>query len=345
MSLLLSPANVAKLELNNRVVMSPMCMYQVDKKDGIANDFHFAHYGARALSKVGMIIIEATAVTPDGRITDQDLGLWNDEQAAQLTKLVKMLHSFGTKVGIQLNHAGRKAENADRVLAPSAVRYNEKYDNPSAMTLAEIKATQISFIEAAKRAINAGVDMIELHGAHGYLMDQFLSPATNQRTDQYGGTLENRYRFVNEIIQSMREFYSDSLWIRLSMTDYLENDQQNSIEDWQKVGKWLETDGIDCIDVSTGGLVDQKPNIPVYEGYQAPYTVEMKKAVSIPVTALGLLDNPGLCEYLLQTNQADLVLEGRAMIRNVNWLANAATTLHDHEFTAYNGSYERGRKK
>ena len=344
MSLLLSPVNLAKLSLNNRVVMPPMCMYEVHEKDGEITPFHMAHYGARAIGKVGLIIIEATAVTPDGRLTDQDLGLWNDTQAQKLQELVDSLHFLGSKVGIQLNHGGRKAKDAIYPLAPSAISFSAAYQTPHEMTLDEIRQVQQAFIESTKRAVTAGVDMIELHGAHGYLINQFLSPQTNQRTDEYGGRLENRYRFVKEIIAEIRQFYQGSLWIRLSLTDYAPDDEQNSLEEWQTIGRWLEADGIDCLDVSTGGVLDRTPNIPVYPGYQVPYAVALKQAVTIPVVAVGLLDNPGLCESLLQTGQVDLVAIGRGLIRNTNWLADAATGLHDQEFKVFNGSYARGIK-
>lgn len=345
MSKLLSPVKLANLALANRVVMSPMCMYEVKKEDGVAEPFHFVHYGARALSKVGLIIIEATAVEPDGRITNNDLGLWNEEQQTELTKLVELLHGFDAQVGIQLSHAGRKAVDASNPLAPSAVAFNERYPLPSEMTLSEIKRVQDSFVQAAQRAANAGVTMIELHGAHGYLMDQFLSPLVNQRTDLYGGSLENRYRFVKETVQAVRAVFSGSLWMRLSLTDYEEPGRQNSLEDWQQVAQWLQADGVDCLDCSTGGVVDKKPNIPIYDGYQVPFAAAIKQVVDIPVAAVGLLDNPDLCEYLLQTNQVDLVLQGRALIRNVNWLADASAKLHDKSFQAYNDSYQRGVKR
>lgn len=344
MSLLLSPVTLAKLELKNRIVLPPMCMYEVHKKDGVLTPFHMAHYGARAISQVGLIIIEASAVHPDGRLTDQDLGLWNEEQGRKLKELVESLHFLGAKVGIQLNHGGRKAQDALQPLAPSPIAFSEAYKTPKEMTLLEIKQTQQAFVAAAKWAIEAGVDMIELHGAHGYLMAEFLSPETNQRSDEYGGSLENRYRIVKEVITEIRTFYAGSLWIRLSLTDYMTADRQNSLADWQEIGGWLKADGIDCIDVSTGGLLDRQPDIPIYPGYQVPYATAMKEAVTIPVTAVGMLDNPGLCEHLLQTNQTDLVAIGRGLIRNTNWVAEAAKELRDKDFEVFNHSYFRGQK-
>lgn len=344
MSLLLSPVEIAQLSLENRVVMPPMCMYEAHQKDGLITPFHLAHYGARAIGKVGLIMIEATAVTPDGRLTDQDLGLWNEAQEQKLKELVASLHFLGSKVGIQLNHGGRKAKDALQPLAPSPIAFNEAYRTPQEMTLAEIKQVQQAFIAATKRAMRAGVDMIELHGAHGYLMAEFLSPTTNQRTDHYGGSLENRYRFVKEVIEEIRGFYQGSLWIRLSLDDYVTAEAQNSLDEWQEVGRWLEADGIDCLDISTGGLFDCAPNIPIYPGYQVPYAAAMKQAVTIPVMAVGMLDNPGLCESLLQREQVDLVAIGRGLLRNTNWLADAAKELYDQEFKVFNHSYFRGQK-
>ncbi|MGT2924516.1 oxidoreductase [Streptococcus caviae] len=345
MSTLLSPAQVAGLSLKNRVVMPPMCMYAVEKEDGKVTPFHHTHYGSRAIGQVGLIILEATAVEPDGRLTNNDLGIWSDDHIAGLKSLVDELHAFGAKVGVQLGHGGRKAADAIDKIAPSPIAYNQEYGKPREMTAADIKRVQNSFAAAAKRAQEAGFDLIELHGAHGYLINQFLEPLTNHRKDSYGGSLKNRYRFVQEMLPHIKANFKGSVWIRLSLTAYDESGTQNTIEDWQNIGRWLERDGIDCIDVSTGGLLDVRPNIPVYGGYQAPYTSRMKEAVSIPATAVGLLNSPELDEYLLQTQQADLIEIGRGLIRNVNWLADAAAILHDHQFKVYNNSYERGQVK
>ncbi|MGT2929899.1 oxidoreductase [Streptococcus dentasini] len=343
MSKLLSPVKIAGLDLKNRIVMPPMCMYVVDKEDGKVTPFHHAHYGARAIGQAGLIILEATAVHPDGRLTNNDLGIWSDDHIPGLKALVSELHTLGTKVGIQLGHGGRKAKDAVDSIAPSAIAYNADYPTPREMTVDDIKQTQEAFSTAAGRAQKAGFDMIELHGAHGYLINQFLEPLTNHRQDAYGGSLENRYRFLKEIIPAIQQNFDGSIWTRLSMTAYDETGQQNSIEDWQTIGQWLEEDGIQCIDISTGGLMDIKPNIPVYGGYQAPYTSKMKTAVNIPVTAVGLLNAPELDEYLLQTQQADLIEVGRGLIRNPNWPAYAAQVLHDHNFKVYNNSYQRGQ--
>lgn len=345
MSKLLSPATIGGLSLKNRVAMSPMCLFEVNDHDGLATPIHFAHYIQRAMGQVGLIIIESTAVDPDGGITNRDLGLWNDQQEQRLAKLVKVLHHLGAKVGIQLNHAGRKGENAKHLVSASAVAFNDQLGTPDPLSVSGIKKIEEEFGVAAQRAQAAGFDMIDLHAAHGYLIDQFLSPLVNQRTDDYGGSLANRYRFLHEIIGQVTKNFAGPIWTRLSVTDY--TDQQNSIVDWQQVGKWLEKDGIQLLDISTGGLLQKKPDFPVHDGYETRFATMMKKAVEIPVSTVGLLDNPGLAEYILQNNQADLIMEGRALLRNPNWVVKAAKALHEHDLRKYtfNDSYFRGVKE
>lgn len=343
MSLLLSPINIGKLSLKNRVVMSPMCMYEVKEKDGMITPFHFAHYGARAIANVGLIIIEATAVQPCGRITNYDLGLWNDSQAEKFTELVSSLHYLGSKVGVQLAHAGRKAEDAQPPVAPSAIAFNNTSSLPKALDIDEIKQVKDDFVKAAERAQQADVDVIEIHAAHGYLINQFLSPLTNQRQDKYGGSLLNRYRLLQEITTEIRAIFSGSLWVRLSLTDYDHSGQQNSMEDWTQICQWLKRDGIDVIDVSTGGLLDKAPDLPIHGGYQTPFATAIKQAVDIPVATVGLLTSPTLAEYILQNQQADLIMEGRVLLRNINWLADAAKELHDHQYQPFNAAYQRGQ--
>lgn len=344
MSKLLSPAKVGGLQLSNRVVMSPMCTYEVKKEDGIPTPFHFAHYGMRAISKVGLIITESTAVDPKGRISKNDLGLWDDDQVPEFKRLIDSLHYLGTKVGIQLNHAGRKAADEDSPVAPSAIAFDENSKTPEELSIDQIKKIVRKFGEAAKRASDAGVDMIEIHGAHGYLLNQFLSPASNHRSDEYGGSLENRFRIVREVTEIVKDNFSGPIWVRLSLTDYADDGNENSIDDWRQVGKWLETADVELIDVSTGGLLPVGPNFPVHDGYQTRFATELKRSVDIDVSTVGLLDNPGLAEYILQNNQADLIMQGRALLRNTNWLNDAAKELHDKKFTAFDASYGRGQK-
>ncbi|WP_105956708.1 oxidoreductase [Apilactobacillus quenuiae] len=344
MSLLLSKANIGGLDLKNKVVMSPMCMYEVKNEDGILTPFHFSHYGMRAISQVGLIITESTAVEPDGRITKNDLGLWNDQQADKLKSLVDSIHYLGSKIGVQLNHAGRKASDADMPVAPSSFEFSSNYRTPNALTIDQIKQIVDNFGKAAKRAANADADMVEIHGAHGYLLHQFLSAVSNKRNDEYGGSLEKRYRIVREVVEAVKANYNGPIWIRLSLSDYDTTGTQNEMSDWQQIGRWLESSGIDLIDASTGGLTDASPDFSVHDGYQTKFATEMKQAVKIPVSTVGLLDNPGLCEYILQNNQADLIMEGRALLRNTNWLSDAAKYLHDKNFKAFNDSYSRGQK-
>ena len=344
MSKLLSPVTVGGLSLKNRVVMSPMCLFDVQAQDGQLTPVHAAHYLPRAIGQVGLIIMESTAVTPYGRITAKDLGLWNDQQASKLTTLVTDVHHLGTKIGVQLNHAGRKAEDAHHLVAPSAIAYDEDWRTPNALTTAEIQTIISEFGAAAKRAQAAGIDVIDVHGAHGYLIDQFLSPETNQRTDQYGGSLKNRYRFLKAVLGSIQANFNGAVWVRLSLSDYVAN--QNSLSDWQTVGQWLAADGAQLIDASTGGLFPKMRDFPIHDGYQTRFATAMKAAVDLPVSTVGFLDNPGLAEYILQNQQADLIFEGRALMRNPNWVAYADKALHDHDLQdhAYNPSYVRGLK-
>ena len=344
MSKLLSPAKIGGIDLSNRVIMPPMCMYEAHKQDGKPTPFHFAHYGMRAISKMGLIIQEATAIEPDGRITNQDLGLWNDEQMEAMKKLVDSVHYLGSKMGIQISHAGRKASDAQAPLSPSGIPYGDPYNPPVEMTLEQIQATIDGFVASSIRAEKAGYDMIEIHAAHGYLISQFLSPLANQRNDQYGGSLENRYRILREIIDGIKAQVALPIWVRISADAYDETGQQNTIEDWQQMARWMEEQGVVAIDVSTGGILSKKPNIPVHAGFQTPYATKIKEAVAIDVITVGLIDDPGLAEFILQTNQADAVMIGRAILRNTNWLNDAAVSLHDHEFKPYNNSYVRGQK-
>lgn len=344
MSKLLSPAEVGGLQLNNRVVMSPMCTYEVKKEDGIPTSFHFAHYGMRAIGKVGLIITESTAVDPNGRISNHDLGLWDDSQTPEFKRLIDSLHYLGTKVGIQLNHAGRKAADEQYPVAPTSIAFDENSQTPQELTQNQIHQIITKFGESAKRAAEAGVDMLEVHAAHGYLLNQFLSPATNHRNDEFGGSLENRFRIIGEVVKSVQNNFAGPVWIRLSLTDYVDDGNQNTMQDWQQIGRWLQELNVSLIDVSTGGLLPLGPNFAVHDGYQTRFATELKKAVDIDVSTVGLLDNPGLAEYILQNNQADLIMEGRALLRNTNWLNDAAKDLHDKSFKAFDGSYERGQK-
>lgn len=337
---LLSSVKIGKLELKNRVVMPPMCMYEVKKEDGIANDFHFIHYGARAIGGVGLIIIEATAVEPRGRLTMHDLGLWNDEQKNQLSKLVAMLHKFGAKVGIQLSHGGRKALTSEEAVAPSAIAFSEDYKMPQELSKAEIKEIILKYQAAAKRAAEANIDMIEIHIAHGYLLNEFISPLTNLRTDEYGGSLENRYRIVSEIIEAVKQVFNGSIWTRISANEY--DEKGTTIEEFIELAQYMKNQGVEVIDVSSGGVINNPPK-NLYPGYQVERATMIKEKVDIPVSVVGFLADPKIGEFILRTNQADLIAVGRGLIANPNWVLTAAETLREENFKMFNNSYERGK--
>lgn len=338
--ILFSSIQIGKLELKNRIVMAPMCTQEVREKDGIITDFHKVHYGARALGGVGLINIEATAVEPNGRISVYDLGLWNEHQAEKLKELVGLLHGFGAKVAIQLAHAGRKAVGVEKVIAPSAVAF-PGYEMPTEMSTEDIKEVVECFRRSASYAAGAGVDVIEIHAAHGYLINQFLSPLSNHRKDLYGGNLINRYLLLKEVITVIKEVFSGSLWVRISADEYEETGNQR--EDFIQIATWLREEGIDVVDISSGGVTEKYPD-HIYAGYQVPLAAGIKAGAKIPVAAVGLLNDPKLAEYVLQSEQADLICLGRPLLSNPNWLQMAADVLGEKgDFVAYNRAYERGR--
>ncbi|WP_048601801.1 NADPH dehydrogenase NamA [Rubeoparvulum massiliense] len=336
MSLLLSPYHVKDLQLKNRIVMSPMCMYACEEKDGKVTPWHLTHYGSRAIGQVGLIIQEATAVLPAGRISEEDLGIWEDEQVAGLTQLVQTIHAFGSKAGIQLAHAGRKALVPGTIFAPSAIPYNEQMRVPKAMTQEEIDGTIEAFGMAARRARLAGYDLIEIHGAHGYLINEFLSPLTNHRQDQYGGNIENRYRFLHQVIEAVKEEWDGPLFVRISGHEY-HPDGQGMTESIQ-LAQWMKEDGVDLIDVSSGGVVSYK--IHAYPGYQVPFAEGIKREAGIPTGAVGLITQGIQGEEILQNQRADLIFIGRELLRDPYWPRTAALQLHEE--ISVPKPYERG---
>lgn len=320
---LFEPYTIRNMTLPNRIVMSPMCMYSSHKKDGKVQNWHLTHYASRAVGKTGLIIVEATAVTPQGRISDQDLGIWSDEHIEGLRTLVDAMKEHGSKTGIQIAHAGRKAMVEGEIIAPSAIRYSEKYRMPKEMTKEEIKETVLAFQKAAERAKEAGFDCIEIHGAHGYLINEFLSPLSNQRTDEYGGSQENRYRFLKEIIVAVREVWDGPLFVRISASDY--HPEGLTVEDYVVMCQWMKEDGVDLIDVSSGALVPARIN--VYPGYQVKFAETIRKETKIPVGAVGLITSPLQAEEILQNERADLIFIGRELLRDPYWARTAAKQL------------------
>ncbi|NLB84064.1 MAG: NADPH dehydrogenase, partial [Synergistaceae bacterium] len=292
----------------------PMCMYCAP--DSLPTDFHFLHYGARALGGVGLIIVEATGVLPEGRISDNDLGLWQDDQIPLLAKLVKIVHGQGGKIGIQLNHAGRKCGAvAERIYGPSPLNYSDdgRYQDPCEMTDEDIASVTEAFASAAGRALEAGFDAVEIHGAHGYLLSQFLSPLSNVRKDRYGGSPHNRSRLLREVVGAVRSLWPGEkpLLLRVSASDYTEGGVTP-----EGMAEMLKEslEGVDMVHVSSGGVTPVPP--PVYPGYQVPFAELIKRECSVPTIAVGLITTLEMVEEILGNQRADLVALGRELLRN-----------------------------
>lgn len=351
-TVLFSPLTLRGVTLPNRVVMSPMCQYVA--QDGLANDWHLMHYGARAAGGCGLVIVEATGVVPEGRITPGCLGLWNDAQVEALARVTRFISQQGSVPGIQLAHAGRKAsdwlpwnaqpgnpsatEGGWTTVGPSAIPFSEDKLVPHALSVEDIQAVPVAFAEAAKRAIRAGFKVIELHAAHGYLMHQFLSPLSNQRTDQYGGTLENRARLLRETVTAIRAAIPQDtpLIVRISATDWVDNGW--SAEETVIVCREIKALGVDLMDVSSGGNLPVAP-IPVGPGYQTTLSAKVRAEAGIATSAVGMIIDAMQAEHILRTEQADLVLIGRELLRNPNWALYAANTLRDE--TPWPAQYAR----
>lgn len=316
--------------------MSPMCMYSSHEKDGKVQNFHKTHYTSRAIGGAGLLIVEATAVTPQGRISDRDLGIWDDEHIAGLRELVSLMKEEDTKTGIQLAHAGRKAVVDGDILAPSPIAFDETYKQPKEMSVEDIKETVEAFRQGAIRAKQAGFDIIELHGAHGYLLNEFLSPITNKRTDEYGGSAENRYRFLKETITAVKEVWEGPLFVRISANDYLEGGMDP--EQYIEMTRWMKQDGVDLIDVSSGAVAPAR--IKAFPGYQVPFSDTIKHGADIPTGAVGLILSPAQADEIIQNDRADLILLGRELLRDPYWPRTAAKELN-YEITAPK-QYERG---
>jgi len=342
MSSLFSSYTLGNVTLKNRVVLPPMCMYKA-QDDGLITDFHLSHYAARAIGGVGLIIVEATAIEARGRITDNDLGLWNDEQMHEHHTLVKLCHGLGAKMAIQLAHAGRKSLCQCSIpVAPSPLLFSDTggYKTPIALCNMETEEIIIAFVNAAKRAQAAGYDIIEIHGAHGYLLSEFLSPLTNVRTDRYGGTLEKRCRLLIKVCEAVIQAVDIPVMVRISADEWM--DAGWSIEDTLFVAEHLKTIGVSMLHVSAGGNHAVQTHIPpLVPGYQAVYAKEVKQKVSIPTIAVGLLTTYAQGESLLQEEACDLVAYGRELLRNPNLVhAFAKESGHKEQIeVAYSRAY------
>ena len=353
MSLLLEPYTLRQLTFLNRIAVSPMCQYS--SVDGLANDWHLVHLGSRAVGGAGLIFTEATAVTADGRITAQDLGLWNDEQIEPLQRITRFIRAQGAVAGIQLAHAGRKAstwrpwlgkQGSVRVeeggwvpVGPSPIAFDPRHTVPTQLDERQIQDVIQAFADAAKRALEAGFSVVEVHAANGYLLHQFLSPLSNQRRDQYGGSFENRIRLVLQVTEAVREVWPQELplFVRVSATDWVE-DGWNP-DETVELARRLKALGVDLIDVSSGGT-SANAEIPVGPGYQTRFAESIRKASGIATGTVGMITEPAQAEHILRTGQADLILLARELLRDPYWPLHADDDLGGKQAT-WPAQYQR----
>lgn len=336
MSQLFERYQIKNLNMRNRSVMAPMCMYSSDGS-GHVLDFHRVHYGSRAIGGVGLIIQEATAVTPAGRISSDDLGIWNDDHVKGLSDLVRLIHDGGALAGIQLAHAGRKCEAVGEItVSASQMAFSDEYPVPHELSREEIAEVVRAFAKAAERSLTAGYDTIEIHGAHGYLIHQFLSPLSNRRQDEYGGSFENRIRFLNEVIDAiLGEWPKErALILRLSASDYIDGgidlDETIRIVDAVK-------DRVDLFHLSSGGLLPAK--IDVRPGYQIDFAEKIRKECDVPTIAVGLITEREQAEAILAEGRADLIALGRLLLREPYWPLQQEAATHR---SAIPTAYKRG---
>ena len=353
MSQLFSPLSIGNITLKNRMAVAAMCQYSA--VDGYANDWHLVHLGSRAVGGAALVITEATAVTPEGRISPEDLGIWQEGHIEKLQQITHFIHQQGSLAGIQLAHAGRKASTMVpwkgrtqltpstggwQTVAPSALGFNENDLPPLELTTDQIDTLTQAFASAAKRSIESGFDIIEIHAAHGYLIHQFLSPLSNQRTDNYGGSFENRIRFLLEVVEAVTTQLTgkQSLWVRISATDWVEGgwSPQESVE----LSKILKEKGIALIDTSTGGLVPGA-QIPVGPGYQVQFAEQIKKEANILTGAVGMITTAVQAEEILASGEADIVLMARELLRDPYFPLHAQMELDKD--ADYPDQYERAK--
>jgi len=354
MTHLFSPLTIKGITLKNRITVSPMCEYS--STDGFANDWHLVHLGAFATGGAALIITEATAVSPEGRITHADLGIWKDEHIEKLKQITTFIEAQGAIAGIQLAHAGRKAshdkpwlggkqfaadhENGWVTFGPSALAFTEGEQAPQELDKAGIENVKTNFKAAAERALKAGFKVAEVHGAHGYLMHQFYSPLSNQRTDEYGGPFENRIRLLVEVTETVRGVWPADypVFVRISSTDWTEGGW--TIEDSVKLAAILKEKNVDLIDSSSGGNVP-KAAIPNKPGYQVEFAEQIKKQTGILTGAVGLITTPAQANEIVEKEQADLVLLAREMLRDPHFALRAAHELGQH--IEWPAQYERAQ--
>ncbi|MEU7813758.1 NADH:flavin oxidoreductase/NADH oxidase [Pseudonocardia sp. NPDC049154] len=340
--LLFTPLRLRELTVRNRMWVSPMCQYSVAERDGVPTDWHLVHLGGRAAGGFGLVMTEGTAVTPDGRISPQDTGLWNDAQAEAWARVVAFVHRQGAAAGIQLAHAGRKASTFAMALkrdgtipaadggwtpvGPSPIAY-PGLDVPHELTHDGIAAVVAAFGAAAARADRAGFDLLELHGAHGYLIHQFLSPLSNFRTDGYGGSFDNRTRFLREVVAAVRASWPEGkpLSVRFSGSEWAAGGW--TLEETGELARRLGPLGVDLVDVSSGGVVAPQERVTVGPGYQVGFAREVRKLSGLPTAAVGMITEPAHAEDILVEGSADVVLFGRVALREPAWPLRAAAEL------------------
>jgi 2,4-dienoyl-CoA reductase-like NADH-dependent reductase (Old Yellow Enzyme family) len=356
MAHLFEPLKMRSIELPHRIVVSPMCQYS--SEDGFAHDWHFVHLGSRAVGRAAAVITEATAVTADGRISPQDLGIWKDHHVEPLRRIFSFITGQGAIPGMQLAHAGRKAStdqpwNGGKpispsqggwtpIVAPSPLAFSENYQTPHALSVAEISQIVQTFSAAARRAEAAGAKIIELHGAHGYLVHSFLSPLSNQRTDQYGGSFENRIRFACEIVAAVRKVWPEKypLWIRISATDWVQGGW--TVEESVELARRLKPMGVDLFDCSSGGNVPGV-RIPVGPGYQVAFAEQVRRQAGVMTGAVGMITDPAQADQIVRSGQADVVILARQFLREPYWPLLAASALGQE--IKWPVQYERAKPK
>lgn len=329
-SALFAPMTVGSLTVRNRVWVSPMCQYSVEERDGVPTDWHLVHLGSFARGGAGLVMAEATAVVPEGRISAWDTGLWNDEQVAAWSRITEFIRSQGAVAAVQLAHAGRKAstqrewegagtlpieEGGWETVAPTASPF-WNYDPPRALTAEEIGDVVQGFADAARRAVRAGFDAVEIHAAHGYLIHQFLSPLSNERDDEWGGSLENRARLFIEVLRAVRAAVEVPVFVRVSATDWVEPEGL-TLEETITLAQWAREEGADLYDVSSGGVAPGI-KIPTAPGYQVPFATAIREGAGIPVGAVGQIVESGQAEEIISSGSADAVFVARQFMRDPN---------------------------
>lgn len=353
MSQLFAPLKIGEVTFRNRIFVSPMCQYSSD--DGLPSDWHLVHLGSRAVGGAGMVMVEATAVAPEGRITPYDTGIWSDEHAEAFQRITRFIRQQGAVPGLQLAHAGRKASTDQpwrggkplgpeargwTPVAPSAAPFDTGYPVPRELSAQDLDTVLVAFVAGARRARVAGFQCIELHMAHGYLLHEFLSPLANRRSDEYGGSLENRARFPLRVARAVRQEWPAELplIVRISATDWAEGgwDMEQSVQ----LSQSLKKIGVDMIDCSSGGLI---PNarIPAGPGFQTPFAGRIRQEAGIATAAVGLITEPVQAEHILRTGQADAVFLAREMLRDPYWPLHAANKLRAE--IAWPPQYERAK--